>query len=97
LVAPVGLVRLDQVAGEDFAGSELGDGDVLVVGERDHAFAGVLDADPEVVHPASAAQAHPAFGVEPVVAQPVMAVRVGSGVGVPAVGFGKWLLNRRIG
>ena len=52
LVAPVVLVRLDQVDGEDFAGGEVGDGDVVVVGEREDAFAGVSAADPEVVHAA---------------------------------------------
>ena len=51
---------------------ELGDGDVVVVGEREDAFAGVGGADAEVVHAAGAAEGHLAFGVEPVVAQAVM-------------------------
>ena len=51
---------------------ELDDGDVVVVGEREDAFAGVGGADAEVVHPAGAAEAHLAFGVEPVVAQAVV-------------------------
>src|SRR5271168_1753265 len=41
LVAPVGLVGVDLVGGEDFAGGEVGDGDVVLVGEREDAFAGV--------------------------------------------------------
>ena len=52
---------------------EFGDGDVVVVGEREDAFAGVGGADAEVVHAAGAAEAHLAFGVEPVVAQAVVA------------------------
>jgi hypothetical protein len=68
LVAPVGLVGLDLVAGEDFAGGELGDHDLVVIGECEDAFAGVGGADAEVVHPAGAADGHSAFGVEPVVA-----------------------------
>ena len=47
---------------------------MVLVGEREDAFAGVGGADAEVVHAAGAAQAHLAFGVEPVVAQAVMAV-----------------------
>jgi hypothetical protein len=62
--------------GEDFAGAEVGNGDVVVVGEREDACAGVFGADAEVVHAAGAAQAHLAFGVEPVVAQAVVAGRV---------------------
>ena len=73
LVAPVGLLRLDQVAAEDLAGGEVGDGDVVVVGEREDAFAGVFGADAEVVHSACSAEAHLAFVVESVVAQPVVA------------------------
>jgi hypothetical protein len=34
------------VGGEDFAGGELGDGDVMVVGERQDALAGVGGAVP---------------------------------------------------
>ena len=49
---------------------------MVVVGEREDAFAGVCGADAEVVHPAGAAEGHLAFGVEPVVAQPVMTGRV---------------------
>ena len=76
LVARVGLGRVDEVAGEDLAGVEVGDGDLVVVGEREHAFAGMLDADSEVVHPSGAAHGHSAFGVEPVVAEAVMPERV---------------------
>ena len=72
LVAPVGFVGLDEVAAEDLAGGEVGDGDVVVVGEREDAFAGVFGADAEVVHPACSAEAHLAGVVEPVVAQPVV-------------------------
>jgi hypothetical protein len=42
LVAPVGLVRLDEVGGEDFAGGEVDDGDVVVVGEGEDACAGEI-------------------------------------------------------
>ena len=35
LVAPVGLLRLDEMRREDLAGGEVGDGDVVVVGERE--------------------------------------------------------------
>jgi hypothetical protein len=76
LVAPVGLVGLDQVDGEDLAGGELGDGDLVVVSEGEDAFAGVFGADAEVVHAAGAAEGHLAFGIEPVVAQPVVALGV---------------------
>lgn len=76
MVAPVGLVGLDLVDGDDLAGGEVGDGDVVVVGEREDAFAGVVGADVEVVHPAGAAEGHLAFGVEPVVAEAVVAGRV---------------------
>jgi hypothetical protein len=48
----------------------------VVVSEREHAFAGVLDAGVEVVHPACAADGHLAFDVEAVVAQPVVAWRL---------------------
>ena len=72
--------RLDQVAAEDLASGEVADGDVVVVGEREDAFAGVFGADAEVVHPASAAEAHLAGVVEAVVAQPVVAL------GVPVAG-----------
>jgi hypothetical protein len=58
---------------EDLAGVELDDGDVVVVGEREDAFARVGGADAEVVHAAGAAEAHLVFGVEPVVAQAVVA------------------------
>jgi hypothetical protein len=61
-------LRLDEVDGEDLAGGEVGDGDVVLVGEGEDAFAGVGGADAEVVHPAGAADGHSAFGVEPVVA-----------------------------
>src|SRR5438270_12253743 len=78
LVAPVGLVGLDEVGGEDLAGGELGDGDVLVVGEREDAFAGVDGADAEVVHPSGAPDGHFAFGVEAVVAQAVVGLGAGA-------------------
>ena len=78
------------MGGEDFAGVEFDDGDVVLVGEREDAFAGVGGADAEVVHPSGAAEAHLAFGVEPVVAQAVVAVGVavgrGGGFGGGAVG-----------
>ena len=64
------------MAGEHFAGGEFGDRDLVVVGEREDAFAGVLDAGVEVVHPSGAAEAHLAFGVESVVAQAVVPGRV---------------------
>jgi hypothetical protein len=79
LVAPVGLLGLDEVGGEDLAGVEFGHGDVGVVGEREDAFACVGGADSEVVHPAGAAEARLAFGVEPVVAQPVVPLGVAVG------------------
>ena len=59
----------------------IGDGDVVVVGEGDDACAGVEDADAEVVHPAGPAEGHPAFAVEPVVAQPVVALGMPVGGG----------------
>src|SRR5262245_46976596 len=80
------------MGGEDFAGGELGDGDLVVVGERQDALAGVGGAGAEVVHPSGAAQRHPAFGVEAVIAQPVVPLGVsvvgrdgfrGRAVGVP--------------
>jgi hypothetical protein len=49
-------VRLDEVAGEHLAGGEFGDRDLVVIGERADAFAGVLDAGVEVVHPSGAAE-----------------------------------------
>jgi hypothetical protein len=52
---------------------------VVVVGEREDAFAGVGGADAEVVHAAGAADGHFAFGVEPVVAEAVVGVGVGRG------------------
>jgi hypothetical protein len=64
------------VAGEHFAGGEVGDRDVVVVGEREDAFAGVLDAGVEMVHPCGAAEGRLAFAVEPVVAEAVMPGRV---------------------
>jgi hypothetical protein len=42
LVAPVGLVGIDEVAAEDFAGGEVGDQDLVIVGEREDTFAGVF-------------------------------------------------------
>ena len=54
----------------------------MVVGEREDAFAGVCAADAEVMHASGSAEADLAGGVEPVVAQPVVAggVSVGGGV-----------------
>jgi hypothetical protein len=72
LVAPVAVVWLDLVDGRDLAGREVSDGDLVVVGERKDTFAGVFGADSEVVHATGAADAHLAFGVEPVIAQPVV-------------------------
>ncbi|HJS97096.1 MAG TPA: hypothetical protein VJ741_22705 [Solirubrobacteraceae bacterium] len=46
---------------------------MVLVGEREDAFAGVGGADAEVVHAAGAAEGHAAFGVESVVAQAVVA------------------------
>src|SRR2546421_11105446 len=78
------------MGGEDLAGLEFDHGDVGVVGEREDAFACVGGADAEVVHPSGAAEAHLAFGVEPVVAQAVVplgvAVGRGGGFGGGAVG-----------
>ena len=67
------------MGGEDLTGFEVDDGDGGVVGEGEDAFAGVGGADAEVVHPTGAAQAHLAEGVEPVVADAVVAGGVGSG------------------
>jgi hypothetical protein len=78
------------VDGEDLAGGEFGDGDAVVAGEGEDAFAGVCAADAEVVHPSGSAEAHLAGGGEPVVAQAVVAggVSVGGrcGFGGGAVG-----------
>jgi hypothetical protein len=74
LVAAVALVWLDLVDGQDLAGREVGDGDAAVVGEREDACAGVRGADSEVVDAAGAADGHPAFGVEPVIAEAVVAL-----------------------
>jgi hypothetical protein len=66
---------------------------VVVVGECEDAFAGMLGADHEAVHPAGAADGHLAFGVEPVVAQPVVplgvAVACWRGVGGRLVGLAR--------
>ena len=72
------------MAGEDLAGGEVDDGDVVVVGEREDAFAGVLCADAEVVHSSGASEGHSAVGVEAVVAQAVVRWGVAGGGG----GFG---------
>ena len=66
---------------------EFGDGDVVVVGEREDAFAGVVGADAEVVHAAGAAEGHVASVVEAVVAQAV--VRLGSGPAGAALGVAR--------
>jgi hypothetical protein len=60
------------VGGEELAGVEVGNGDLVVVGEGEHAFAGVCGADSEVVYSAGAADCDSAFGVEAVVAQAVV-------------------------
>jgi hypothetical protein len=52
---------------------------LVVVGEREDAFAGVGGAGGEVVHPAGAAEGHLAFGVESVVAQAVVRLGVCAG------------------
>jgi hypothetical protein len=73
LVAPVGFLGLDEVAAEDLAGGEVSDGDVVVVGEREDAFAGVLAPTPRwCIRPARRRLILP-FVIEPVVAQPVVA------------------------
>ena len=76
LVAPVGFSGSIRWVERTSPVVEVGDGDVVVVGEREHAFACVGGADAEVVHPAGAAEAHLAGGVEAVVAQPVVALGV---------------------
>src|SRR5262249_4397229 len=82
---------------QQFAGVELDEGDVVLVGEREDAFAGVGGADREVVHAAGAADAHLAFVVEAVVAQPVVAG--GAAVGREGVGWGaggeSWVVRCR--
>ena len=60
------------MAGEDFAGGEVADGDVGVVGDGEDAFSGVCFADAEVVHAACASEAHLAGGIQAVVAQAVV-------------------------
>ena len=72
LVAPVAAVGLDVVGRDDLAGVEHDDGDVVVVGDGEDAFAGVVGADPEVVHAAGASEADVAVDVDAVVAQPVV-------------------------
>ena len=72
------------------------------VGEREDAFAGVGGADPEVVHPAGAAEGHLAFGVEAVIAQAVVAGLVavarrgGFGGGAVGVAWGS-VMQRAVG
>ncbi len=51
-VAPVAVVGVDRVGGEDFAGVEVDDGDGGFVDEGEDAFASVVGSDAEVVHPA---------------------------------------------
>nr|WP_259311259.1 hypothetical protein [Capillimicrobium parvum] len=76
--------------GEHFAGGEVGDRDVVVVGEREDAFAGVDGAESEVVHAVGAADRHAAFGIESVVAHAVVpwgvSVAGGGGLWGGAVG-----------
>jgi hypothetical protein len=69
------------VGGQDFAGSQFDDGDAGLVGDREDFLAAVGGADAEVVHAAGAAEGHLAFGVEPVVAQAVVALGVAVGGG----------------
>jgi hypothetical protein len=64
LVAPVALVWVEVMDGEDFAGGEVGDEDLVVVGEGDGAFAGVGGAGAEVVHAAGPAEARASPGEE---------------------------------
>jgi len=56
-VAPVVLVGLDAVAGQDETGAELDDGDGCVVGDGEYLGAAVGVADAEVVRLAGAAEA----------------------------------------
>jgi hypothetical protein len=63
---------------------------VVVVGDREDAFAGVGGADSGVVHAVGAADADLAFGVEPVVSEPVVSWWVagcGEGFGDRSVGL----------
>ena len=72
MVAAVALVGLDEMGRDDVAGGELGDGDVMVVGEREDAGASVEDPAPRwCIRPARRRVIRPA-AVKPVVAQPVM-------------------------
>jgi hypothetical protein len=91
-VAPVGFVGFDAVAGEQFAGVEVDDGDGGVVGDGEDAFAGVGRAGAEVVHAPGASEAHLAEGVKDVVAQSVVAglsVAGRGGLGEGGVGGGR--------
>lgn len=66
-------MRVDLVRRDDFVGVEVDDGDGVLVGDGEDAFAVVLDADAEVVHAAGAAQAHLAVGGDMVGVQPEVA------------------------
>ena len=83
LVAPVGLLGLDEMHREDLAAGEVGDGDVVVVGEREDAFGG---RHAELVHPSGAADAHLAFGVEPVEARHAAAIALLTGQAITPSG-----------
>ena len=72
MVSPVAAGGVDGVFAEDFAGAEVGHGDGGFVGDREDAFAGVVAADAEVVHASGAADADVSFGVDAVVAEPVV-------------------------
>ena len=63
----------------------------MVVGEGEDAFAGVGGGGSEVVDAVGAASGHLAFGVEPAVAEPVVARRVAVGGGD---GFGGGSISR---
>src|SRR5579875_846902 len=68
--------RADEVAAENLARGQIGYEDLVVVGQREDTLAGVCGAGAEVVHASGSAEAHFAVGIEPVVAQPVVALSV---------------------
>ena len=67
------------MGGQDLACGEVDDGDGGLVGDGQDAGALVGGAGAEVVHASGAAQAHFSFGVEAVVAQPVVGSVVAGG------------------
>ena len=79
LVAPVGVVGLDVVGGQDLAGVAVDDGDGVGVDDHQDGLAGVADADAEVVHVSGAAQADLAVGVDMVEPDPEVAFDRGAG------------------